>query len=257
MLTIPQAKLFKKFYKPLTKRQSLQIDVKRIVTTVDYAVINKSLLPAAMQVAYPVYMFNEYDRKGGLFYGNTINPPNQNTKFLYTMIWGADPLPQGFFSGLNTIQNFLNLGDVCCIYTDDLQAPNYFVWIVLSTSKNSIGSVFNDLNDHDHFHVPVDIAPIEKLHLETDFVKYYADNKKQWGQTLKAHRNTKTGTFEAFNQNNANGAYNTPDTFDNGFLYVNFPVVLDQYLGIYTYMLYNTDSMSFEFELKNAKEKLS
>lgn len=256
MSVISEPTLFKKLVKPLAKKKSLQVIVRRIFTDVNGTIIDKSLAPAALQVKYPIYLFNEFDRKGGLFFGNKNLPPVKTSLFIDCFIWGTvNAFSLYGFSGVNDIQTQIKFGDIVFRYTDNYQAPNGFCHIVLSMSNNSLGAIMSDLEIFDLFKLPIDVAPVEKVFYETVNAKYYVTassldlQKKQWQQPFIYDKVAKLGELEQVNKI-VPWNFQTPESFDNGFVTPYFTLTLDQYVGIFTYMLYTTDSMEFEIQVK-------
>lgn len=251
-------KLFKKLYEPVAKKDSLQIIVKRFFTDVNGTIIDKTdpAVPAAMQVNYPVYLFNEYDRKGGLFWANNVLPPKGDAKLLCSFIWGnTNPMFFGLFSGANDIQNEIHLGDVVTVYTDSLVIPSVFVWIVQSANRNSLGAIYSNLDSHTHFTLPMLGAPVDSVHMETTALKYYTDVVDQWKQVFSFNKISPSGAVQIKNNLSA-WNFKKPTTINDQFINIPaFDLSLDQYIGIFFNMLFDTDSIEFEFILKKQNVK--
>src|SRR5690606_11066480 len=107
------------------------------------------------------------------------------------------------------------------------------------TPNRSIGSIQNNLCN----------LPVEPTYgdLHVSEFDYYTENVNQWSQDIQV---IESNYLVLINSNNAApGIYRLPTTFDNGFVQVKSQFLLTQYIGLNMYILFETESMNFNFKL--------
>lgn len=241
---IPKIDLLNRLTEPVMKLKVMPIQVRRYFTDVTGAVVDKATVPLALQTDYPVYMLSEFDRQGAYFIGNKIAAPLDGYQFYATFVWGYNsPLFFGF-TGLSTIQNFINNGDIVTVYVDSIIAPSYFIWIVQScakTIKSSLASILQNAHSHN---------PGEKLGmLNVERIQYFTNNVQQWNQAIFSMRTDALGNYkhDAIDPVTYRMVSNQQETFID----MKIRFVLNQYVGLYTYMLFASNSMDFNIHLKH------
>lgn len=214
---------------------TIPIKVRRYFTDVDGVVIAKGAAPASLQVDYPVYVLGEFDRQGGYKIGQLSRPPMRGTYFLFAYVKGKYVDPIIDFSGSNTVNNYISPGDVVQVYTNNLSAPSYFVYIVQSIQYAGLASVLSDTRNGD---------------IEVDSFSFYSDNNdEQFAKQLILTRGKVIGTYIDDQINPL--LFKTPANYQNGFIDILVAFNMSQYLGINFYMAFATDAISMNFKIKH------
>lgn len=237
-----------KMKEPSFKLDVLQITVKRFYTDVLGTIVDKSTVPAALQVNLPFYVFGEYDRLGGYQLGLKNTPPPNTVKFLQSFTYGiGNPFFYGF-TGLSDIQGQLSIGDLVQVYTDDLNAPNYFIYIVQSSPGNrSLVSILANLTA-----LPYDP---DYGYIRVKGVDYYTENEEQWKENLKFLKYDMLGLVSS--DGVSPYVWKNSKTINDQFIAVRAKFRLDQYIAINSYMLYDTDAITLTFFLEHRTSNLS
>jgi hypothetical protein len=227
--------------KPLQKNTGLTVIVKRFFTDVNGTIVAKSLVPLSMQVDYPFWMFGQFDKSGGYKIGNVIAPPNINTPYLGSFVIGLD-MPYLFGTGLNTIQRQTTIGDVVHVFTDNIDAPNYYAFIVQTSESASISSIYFNAIE----------AEKNKIHINGINMFVYSNGQPslQFAKNVNLTRIDSLGayvnhpeTFLAFDQVDNKQAY---------FITVPLKMAVDQYNLVSSYIDFSADQIQFAFKiLKN------
>lgn len=230
------------FNNPYVKCHSIPVTIKRYFTDVNGTIVDKNTVPDALKTFYPFFVFGEFDRQGG--YGMSLKAlaPDPSTKYLLSFVNGNAFMSQmiaGGFSGVNDIKNFIAVGDLVHVYTDDNQNPNYFIWIVQTFNQGSLGSVLNNAASAQKDGL---IGPIT---LES--WKFHADNENQFGQPFWLIRSTNITTIQV-NQLQPN-VFKDPFVEQINLIEVTASFNLDQYLGIGVKFLFDTDIITMNFKL--------
>lgn len=227
--------------------RSFTIKVKRYVTDNNGTVIANALVPVALQQSYPFYLFGEMDRQGGYRQGLSILPPPDGTFFLCTFINGAGFSTANIvgFNGLNTVKGNLQTGDVVLVFTDNLQTPNYYIWIVLQSTV-AYGSILSNLKtsqSDNRFNRLI----AKNIHYSTS-----NNNLSQWNQALHFIRTDNLGFIK--DDNLTLNPYEGPDNFLVNIVIVplneDTGVLLDQFIEFASYMLWTTDQIILNFKIK-------
>lgn len=224
---------------PPHKVKSINFQVRRFYTDVNGTIIAKAAAPAALQVNYPVYLFGNYDRKGAYFMAQRNLPALPGAFFLHSFTYGLG-MPFFFgFNALSTIQRELKPGDIVNVYTDNLLAPSFFVYIVVSCDVKSAASLVENTS----------ISP-----LQIKEVFYYSDNVDQWEEPIQRLLLDPVSDFQANYVEPF--IYRAPETVQNGFVKLVWSITINHYRGLNTYLQYATDSMNLVFKLNVNKNEL-
>ncbi len=231
------------YKQPLLKTHSIPITVKRYFTDVDGAIILKAAAPAALQTSYPFFVFGDFDRQGGYTTGLKALPVMPGTFYLMSYVEGAGITSQQItgFTGLNTIRTRLRTGDIVHVFTDNLTAPNFFVWIVQSSRNGSIASMVGNAETQQRD------GAIGKIYIE--HFQYFSDNRDpQWAYPLHFTRSSNIASFK--DEQVQPYIFKNPYTEQDGFIRVYCHFNLDQYQSIGTMFLYDTEEILMNFLIK-------
>jgi hypothetical protein len=227
--------LLKKLTTPEVKAATLSINVKRFFTDVDGVVIDKAAAPAALQVSYPVYMLGNFDFAGGFKQANNLVPPINGAFYVGTFIMGSG-IPFHSFNVVNTINSRLLLGDIVHIFTDNVLAPNYFVYIVQSANTVSLAAVISNTES-------------ARTKIEVSSFNYFTDNLDQWNEAVTFI------TFDVLGQYTVDSIqplqYRNPYTPANqgNFIEVLIGFPMTQFLCMAFYFAYETDVLKINFKI--------
>lgn len=211
---------------------SLTIKVDRYYTDVDGVVIDKSTVPADFKQKFPFYLWGAFDKNGAFSIGQKIAPPEAATKYMYTMIVRSsyDFLE---FTGLNTVKNYMKVGDMVSVYTDDLTAPSYFCFIIVSCPFQAYGSV---------------VENTFKKTMSINDIYYFSDTQENYNETIFIPVNNPVGIYKV-NQYQP-FSFQTPDMAAKDFIILKMPFNITPAFAFYSYLTFNTDNLSFQFNLK-------
>lgn len=234
--------LFKEIDFDIFEKHSIGLNISRIVTDNFGAIIDKSLLPAGMQVSYPVFLFGELDFMGGFNGGRNSCPLKGSSKYLTTFINGSG---FGFwnitgFTGLNTIQNQLQPGDIVSVYTDDLQAPSVFVWIVVNYPGYSFASVCaNTLSTQSD-------KKLGRLFVEK--INFLSDNNNQYTEGWNCLRFDNIAIWDK--NNISNKMFKDPYVKLDDIIELDVQFWVDQFIELTTYIQFATNVMNLTINIK-------
>ncbi len=225
----------------LNNQGSLNLNIRRYFTDVDGDVLDKTnpAIPAAMLTAYPVFMLGNFDRTGGYNRGfQTVNF-TKNVFFLMTYVQGVNE-PFLWNSGFNTIQNRLNKGDIVCVFTDSLDAPSTFCFIVQSNDMGGLASIISNTQTQQ------EDGTIGRM--QVDDVSYQVDNESQLQQIWQVLTIDNLGQFKQhpFNPNRVKNPYLYKL---NDFLSLGLRFVLSQYISINFLMNIESDLININFKI--------
>jgi hypothetical protein len=228
-----------KFYRNNTvvsNEHTIPLEVNRYFTDVNGTIVDKALVPAKLKVNYPVYLFAQFDRNGGYRKSQQITVPVNGTYFLMTFTQGVNS-PFLAFTGANNIKGKLNSGDVVLIYTDDLENPNYFVWIVITCNTVSFASILANTETIQ------DDRKLGVLYLKK--TNYYVTIREQFEQALVYASYDNIGNFRS--DSIQPNIFLSPFVDQQGFLTLETPYKIDQYIGMSFYMVFNCDKITMDF----------
>lgn len=223
---------------------TIPIIIKRYFTDVNGTIVNKALVPPALQVEYPFAVFGDYDKQGG--YSNSFKAlqPIPGTEYLLSFVNGMGFIPQTLtgFSGVNTVKNVIGFGDLVHVFTDDSQNPNYFVWIVQKNSYGSLGSIVgNSETDQKD-------GMLGKLYLQE--FQYTTDNPvEQWRNPIHFVRSTNNSTWRSDQVQPY--IFKTPDNEQAELITIKCEFNLDQFLALVNYFYFDTEIITWNFKIRN------
>lgn len=221
---------------------ALPITVQRIYTDVDGAVIDKSAAPAAMQVAYPVYLLGAYDRNGGYKVMRGLRGPVAGSGFfLFSFVVGQS-LPFPYATGLNTVNASLTAGDLVQVWTDSIDAPTTFVFIVQNI-RAAIAGYSSILYDTIN-------ARQQKFVRSLDYYASAAGASYdlQFTEGLRFVSFNELGTYRQDDVNPL--SFKDSFTEQQGFIRIPLEFALTEKTGIAVFMQYGCDSLTFNFNIQ-------
>lgn len=231
-----EQELYNELQVPVEDVDSFAIIVRKFFTTVDGTIIDKNTVPVSLQVRYPVILFNAFDRRGSYKISFNENPPTLGTVFYRSYIQndGFDPTQ---FSGLNTIGAQISIGDQVFVYTDSIDNPTFFIYIIQSISDRALGSIIESI-------------PCSGLAMGN--LKYFSDNQQNYEEIFRIIKSNVLGIY------NANSispiSLITPNYQQQNLALI--PLTgnkLTPYWGIATYIRHDSDRLEFDFEFLNVK----
>lgn len=225
--------------------QTLPLLVKRYFTDVNGTVVAKAAVPLALQTKYPVFFLGDFDRMGSFRTGLKVTPPMAGTSFLQVFVNGSgatafDVVGTNPFANIQTL---LNPGDIVIVFTDSLTVPNYYVWLVIQGTYNSLASVTGNTmsNQQDGRIGPMNVS----------YINLYVDNTTmQIYEPLHFTRLFNTGTFRDDTVNPS--MFKTPFNKLRNLVTVDTTFLIDQYIGLNFYMGFDTDTVQMDLILKIA-----
>lgn len=217
---------------------SVPLKISRYYTNVDGVVLDKNTVPAALQTKYPVLLLGQFDRQGG--YKKSLNsvPTMEGTFFYMTFVQGINS-PFLSFTGVNTIKSKIKTGDIIEVYTDNLEAPNYFIWFVISAEPVSIASIISNTESTQN-----------DGRIGTLFVKnynYVVDNNNQYYEPIHYTRFDNIGNYR--DEQIQPHIFITPSVQQSGILTIDTDFKLDQYIGINIYFLFETNEITLTLKV--------
>jgi hypothetical protein len=166
----------------------------KVLKIADYA-----LIPAIADDKYPVWMFGQYDRDGGYFISNQATPPG-SVVYLQSFTMGiGQPFlyppaiipPPGYLN----IYFYLKVGDIVHVYTDNISAPSYYVWVVQRTANAALGSIIgNTKTSQQDSTVGKLFIKSAKVFVSAAYTVTQAQN--QWNEPLRLIRYDNLGNFK-------------------------------------------------------------
>ncbi len=227
---------------PLQPSHTMSVNVARYFTDVDGRIVAKNdagLVAAGMAVKYPVFLLGQYDKESGYKAGLSIVPPI--VPYYMTFINGFGMTSNQIvtpFSGFNEIQPLLKAGDIVQVFTDNLAAPNYFAWIVMSCNVSGLASI---------------LANVGTRQNDNRLMKLYC-NEINFIGNFPEQLNEAWHYVNLDNLGNAKDNQVTYNMFNNPFnvlpdvLTIATEFLFNQYIGIYLYMVLAVDNMSVNFK---------
>jgi len=228
----------------LVRDHTIPVTVKKLYTDVDGVIVAKNTIPAAIQKKVPVFLMGEFDRQGGYKIGLQNIALDAELKYLMSFVNGLGCSFANVvgFSGISTIQQQINTGDIVLVYTDSLLNPSYFVWVIIQNTYASMASIIGNTESTQNDRR---IGPIV-----VHEINYIADNDNQLKESLQIVHYSNIGTWKA-NQIEPLGMYRTPFDVQTGLVRIVVkPFSLDQYMGINFNMLYASDKLTMDFKIK-------
>jgi hypothetical protein len=224
----------------LVKNSTIALRIKRFYTDTDGQILNKNdaSIPQNLKTQIPFYLFGAFDLAGG--YSNCLQavPPDAATRYLMTFVYGINA-PFLSFTGFNTINSQLQIGDIVHVYCDNIQNPNFFIWIVIHASKAPFASIIDNTKTlQNDFRInQIRIKDID-----------YLASDAQYTTPLHFIQFDNIGAFrvDQIQPYMYKNAFVALDDFIN--MKIRFD--LDQYIAVSTYFLFDTDLLQLNFNLK-------
>jgi len=229
---------------------SLNVNIKRYYSDVNGQQLDKTsgLIPAGLKVSLPVFLLGNFDRIGGYNISlKTINLPS-TAKFLMTYVHGYDQ-PFLWNTGFNTVSKNFRKGDIILVFTDDLDNPSTFAYIVQTCDYGAIASIIaNTMTQQDD-------GTIGFMRVQS--IKYQVNNDLNSDVAKNAQLNEvwQIVTFDnlgQFKQNPYSPIMNKDPYYKTAsdFLQLDLQFVLTQYNAINFLMQYATDLIQVNFTIQ-------
>lgn len=215
------------------KTDSFTIQVRRIFTDVDGAILDKNTVPTNLKVKYPIYLWNGFDHSGGYKISAGEAPPLDSYKFV-RMFVKNDAYDFTEFSGRNELNKTISTGDLVFLYADDLDNPTYFIWIIQSVTNRSLGSI---------------LTSIPECGFKMNHVKIFTDNTLSFNERLGIIKTNHLGVYK-YNQISPL-AFKTVDYQETRQILVPLKLRLTHLIGFVSYFPFVNESISFDFEFLN------
>lgn len=242
-----EAKLFDMLSVPLQRNAGFYVNITRYYTDVNGTVINAAALPAgasALKNRFPFWMFGEFDRWGGYQIGNQVAPPDKGIFYVGSFIVGFGA-PFLFATGLNTVQRNLTIGDVVHIFTDNIDAPSAYAWIVQSCPSVALGSVYGNA------------TASEKQKIRITGANYFAYTNGQVNlQFIQRINLTRIDVVGAYSNQPTDPLGSKQVKQFQDFVYYPIKFTVDQYSLISGYLDFTVDSIQFSFMIKKNTDKV-
>lgn len=223
------------------KKMTLSVNIKRFTTDSTGAIIDDALVPVDQQKAYPFHLFGDFDRNGGYNIADSIVSGKENTKLFGVYVWGVNT-PLFFFSILATIRNVMKKGDLYFIYVDDLDAPNYFHHVIVSTDAGGYASLvsqsnISQLDDKGHWGV-----------FKFFNLKYSWVNDDQYSYPI-IPINTRYNGASKFDSINPESYLYTMQQPNIRTMIIELEAVLNQYFGLTSFIAWNNPVLTLTFNI--------
>lgn len=209
------------------KFKSFRLDVNRWFTTVDGEIIDKNSVPSNLRTAYPVFLFGNYDKDGNYWIGQKNLPAFNRLQFYFIETYKGY-FDQLTFSGFNNVIDKFSTGDILQVYTDNIKAPNYFVWLQISGERRAYSSILSN--------------PANQTVFKT---KFFTDDERQYLQNLIFVDMDDIGDYVLDYVNPL--TFKTSDYAADGFIDIPVPFTIQKNFGLYFYFDFNADLNSFIF----------
>lgn len=224
---------------------TLPVKVRRIFTDANGTVIAKAGAPAGLQVNYPIHLLGAFDLDSGFRIGQAVAPPLGDAKYLLTFVNGVGVNVAHLFgfSPLNSIYTRIAIGDIVSVYTDSVNAPNFFVFVIQSASPSGLGSIINNLKTTQQDY--------NLGFLYVNDINFFTDDTTQFELPVNYSRADNIGNYKSDSVDPF--VFRTPFTEQQGFITMKTDFILDQYLGVNLYFKYSAEELSFDFKIKKVK----
>jgi hypothetical protein len=228
---------------PIFSKHTIGISITRYFTDVDGKILDKTSLaiPNNLKVSYPFWMFGAFDHFGGYQLGNQAAPAHGGSVYLCSFVNGRQTsysITQ--FSGFNTIQPKLKIGDIIHVFTDNLTNPTFFIWIVQSCDLTPLASIVANSQSTQQDNR---LGQLNIINL-----KYQTPNVLQWNQAFNFLFPDNIGDYRTDSYQPL--VWRTPQSGFTGTIDIKMKFNIDQYLEIYSYILFSTDSINFTFTVE-------
>lgn len=128
------------------KRFTLNVNIQRFTTDANGQVLADAAIPASEKKPFPFHLFGQFDMQGGYTIADSITAPMQNTKLFSVYVAGLGTPLFFFGGGVDTITARIRKGDVVFIFADNLNAPNYFTFVIVTSIIGGYASLVSQSN---------------------------------------------------------------------------------------------------------------
>ena len=219
----------------------MTVKITRFVTDVDGNIINKNLLPLAMQVRYAYMLFGEFDRQGGYRLAQQVVPVEGSSEYIGTFVFGKQ---EGFlqFNTQGNVYNQMLLGDIYHMYTDSTVSPNFFVFMVVSNPFAAMGSI--TAATAWHLHTPAGL----KGKLSIEHFKLITETNSQYNAPISLLGIDNIGVNKSDSINPL--ASRAVDDKQPDFIQIDMPMQIDQFTGLVSFIRFEAESIIYQFKLR-------
>jgi len=228
--------------KAISGQGSLNINIKKIYTDENGTVISKAAAPAALRTKLPIFLLGNFDGIGAHSIGfKTLKNVWSSADFLMTFVNGVDQ-PFLWNSGFNTLRNSLNLGDIVDVWTDDLDNPTAFAFIVQTCDYGSLASIVaNTMTQQDDGKIGI---------MTVQNINYQVDVESQLQNVWQVVKYDNLGQFQQ--QSTAPLDYKNPYWALGQFIQVPLGFVMTQFVGLNFIMDFESDKLQVNFLIKKS-----
>lgn len=212
---------------------NFQIKISRVYTDMNGTVIDKTIVPIQMQRKVPFYLFNLFDKNGAYLIGRSIKPVQNGMYFLYSYVNDGSYNFLDFQFG-NTIKQYLNAGDVICVLGDNPVLPTILCHVILHSDYVSYASFLSNMQGKKY---------------EISRIQYATDNELNWQESFNTPN---VNDFGLYSDDQIQPiVYRNPYNYLQGILDMNIKMNVSDKQGLYSYMLFATDSIEMTFYIDN------
>lgn len=226
--------------RPAVKKIPLNIFVKRYTTDGTGQILATPAIPASMQGAFAFHAFGEFDRQGGFQIADKVTNVNGSILFS-TYVYGLNT-PLFFFSPLANINAQFKKGDIIHVYVDNINAPNYFTFVVISTTSGGYASLVSQSN----------ITQIDDNGpwgvFKCDEIKFTWYNDEQLNYPLVTIQSYYNGNYKS-DSFDPSSYYSTMQKPDLKTVYIPVKMLVNQYAGLSGYIPLENSVLNLEFIL--------
>lgn len=231
----------KRIEKNALKSFMLSLNVTRFTTDANGTVLDDAVVPVDQQKAYPFHLFGEFDRQGGYAMSDVIVRELVDSNLFSVYVVGLNT-PLFFFSPLNTINGKLKKGDLVFIYVDDVAAPTYFHFVIVSATQGGFASLAALTNTTQID----DVAPWGAFKFFE--IKYGWRNVRQLDHPMFSITTNYKSAFRADPINPAAYQFIEQKPGVNSIV-IPWEMVLNQYHGLSSYIDWNNDLLNLAFKI--------
>ncbi len=223
------------------KKFSLNLNVKRFTTDANGAILADAAIPASEKKPFPFHLFGNFDMQGGYNIADSAMSEVHSTK-LFSMYIAGIGTQLFFFNPLATINNEIKKGDVVFIYVDDINAPNFFTFIIVTSIVGAYASLVSQSN----------ISQIDANGFWGVFKIF--DVKYSWFDNAQLHDPVYiiTSRFDSgFKYDVIDPATYYDSATKKNILVANIPlnIVLNQYIGLSAFLAYENPLLNLHFSI--------
>lgn len=222
-------------------KRTISATISRYTTDSNGVVLAGGAIPASEKKPFPFHLFGDFDRVSGYAIADNLVNKQFNTLLFGVYVWGVNTPLFYFTGGIATINNYMKKGDIVFIYVDDLQAPNYFTFIVISANQGGFASMVAQSN----------ISQLDASGnwgvFQLDGLKYTWTNDDQLQHPVYLIRTYPNGS-NVSNPINPQAYYNPQDQKNNVHTTI-LPItaIVNQYFGITGFLDYNNPVLNLVF----------